>query len=140
MVQQLNIYITEQDRERLENLISLVRTSSERSNISYVKTLAEGLDYAEVVAPEKIPQDVITMRSKVKLKDLDTQEESVYSVVFPSEADLDKRKISILAPMATALLGHSVGDTVAVQAPGGLRRLKVAAVLYQPESAGDYDL
>lgn len=140
MIQQAAIYISQTDRERLRNLIELLRNQGERSNASYANKLEDELEFAEVVAPEDIPADVITMRSKLKLKDLDTNEEEVYSIVFPTEANSDEGKISILAPLATAILGRKRGDTVEFQAPSRLRRLKVLEVLYQPESKGDYDL
>ena len=140
MKTEATIYITERDHERLGNLIELVRESHDRSNIAYVNRLEEGLDFAEIVAPEDIRQDVVTMRSRVRLTDLDTREESVYSIVFPTEARSEEGKISILAPMATALLGHRLGDTIEFQAPGRLRRLRIEDILYQPESAGDFDL
>ena len=140
MTQQATIYISQTDRERLGNLIELVRNQRERSNLSYVNQLEDELEFAEVVAPEEVPPDVITMRSKVRLKDLDTNDESVYSIVFPSEANSDEGKISVLAPLATALLGYRLGATVEFQAPGRVRRLKIVEILYQPESAGDYDL
>jgi regulator of nucleoside diphosphate kinase len=140
MIQQTTIYITKTDRERLGNLIQLVRNQADRAHYAYVNQLENELEDAEIVAPEDIPPDVVTMRSKVKLKDLDTDEETVYSIVFPTEANSDEGKISILAPLATALLGYRRGDTVEFQAPARLRRLKIEEILYQPESAGDYNL
>ena len=140
MVRETTIYITKTDRERLGNLIEQVRNQNDRANFAYVNRLEEELEYAEVVAPEDIPPDVVTMRSKVKLLDLDTGEKSVYSIVFPSEANFDEGKISILAPLATALLGYKRGSTVEFAAPSRLRRLKIEEILYQPESAGDFNL
>lgn len=140
MIQQATIYITKTDRERLGNLIELVRNQDDRANLSYVNKLEDELEYAEVVASEEIPPDVVTMRSTVRLRDLDKNEEQIYSIVFPTEANPDEGKISILAPLATALLGFRLGDTVEFQAPSRLRRLKIEEILYQPESAGDYDL
>jgi Transcription elongation factor len=140
MAQDQTIYITKVDRERLGTLIHLVRVQDDKRHISYINKLEEELEFAEIVEPEEIPPDVVTMRSKVKLKDLDTGEESVYSIVFPTEANPDEGKISILAPLATALLGHKLGDTVEFQAPARLRRLEIREILYQPESAGDYNL
>ena len=134
------IYITETDRERLGNLIQLVRNENGWANSGYVKTLEEELDFAEFVESRDIPPNIVTMRSKVKLKDVDSDEESVYSIVFPTEANTDEGKISILAPLATALLGHRCGETIKFQAPTRLRKLKIEEILYQPESAGDYDL
>lgn len=140
MTQQATIYISETDRERLGNLIELIRNQRERSNLSYANNLEDELEFAEVVASEDILPDVVTMRSKVRLKDVDTKEESVYSIVFPSEANADERKISVLAPLATALLGYRSGATIEFRAPGRVRRLQIVEILYQPESAGDFDL
>ncbi len=140
MIQQATMCITKTDFERLGNLIELVRGQNDRANLSYAGKLEDELEYSEIVAPEDILPDVVTMRSRVKLKDLDTNEEKAYSIVFPSEANFDDGKISILAPLATALLGNRTGDTVEFHAPSRLRRLKVLEILYQPESAGDYDL
>ena len=140
MTQQPTIYISRTDRERLGNLIELVRDRGERTDLSYVNKLEEELEFAEVLAPTDIPPDVVTMRSKVRVKDLDTGKESIYSIVFPIEANADEGKISVLAPLATALLGGKSGTTVEFQAPGGPRKLLIVEILYQPESAGDYDL
>ena len=140
MTHQTTIYISQTDSERLQNLIELVRNGRERSNLSDVSRLEGELEYAEVIAPQKMPPDIITMRSKVRLKDLDTKEETVYSIVFPSEANFEEGKISVLAPLAMTLLGHRRGASVEVEAPGRVRRLKILEILYQPESAGDFDL
>lgn len=140
MTKEMTIYTTDVDRQRLGHLIERVRNEGEKADFSYIKQLEEKLELAEAVAPEQIPSDVVTMRSKVSLKDLDTGKRQVYSIVFPMEANSDEGKISILAPLATALLGFKCGDTVEVQAPSRLRRLKIEEILYQPESAGDFNL
>jgi len=80
------------------------------------------------------------MNSRVHLVDLDTQEEMVYTLVFPQDAEISQSKISVLAPIGTAMLGYRVGDTFTWQVPDGVRRLQVKKVLYQPEASGDYHL
>lgn len=140
MVKESNIYITKMDQERLTKLIEITRERDNGVNLEYLNRLEEELDRAEVVVPSDVPPDVITMRSKVRLKDLGTGEEMVYSLVFPTEAKFDEGRISILAPIGTAMLGYRRGDVIEWQVPSGLRRLKVEEVLYQPESAGDYHL
>lgn len=140
MFQNTTIYITKIDHERLGNLIKRIRNQEDLANFAYIERLEEELENAEIVAPEEVPPEVVTMRSKVKLKDLDTGEEVIYSIVFPSEANAGEGKISILAPLVTALLGKKRGDTVEFQAPSRLRRLKIEKILYQPESAGEYNL
>ncbi len=124
---------------RLEELLEVASEFSGRDN-KHLEELSKELLRAEVVDSENIPADVITMNSRVRLVDLDSKEERIYTLVFPSEANIDENKISILAPIGTAMLGYRVGDTIKWQVPAGTRRLKVKAILYQPESAGDYHL
>jgi regulator of nucleoside diphosphate kinase len=133
------IYITEVDYNRLTGLIDRTR---EHNGVDkeYLNKLETELERAEVVASKDIPSDVITMRSKVRLKDLVSGESNTYSLVFPTEADFAEGKISVLAPIGTAILGYRSGDTIEWQVPAGLRRLKVEGILYQPESAGDHEL
>ena len=140
MIQHATIYLTKTDRERLSNLIQRTRDQNDRANFPYVNRLEDELEYAGVMASEEIPPDIVTMRSTIKLKDLDTGEEKVYSIVFPSEANFDDGKISILAPLATALLGYKRGHIVEVQAPSRIRRLLISEILYQPEASGNYEL
>jgi len=134
-----SIYITELDYDRLNGLIDRTR---ERNDVDkeYLKTLEAELERAEIVDAKDIPADVITMRSKVRLKDLASGDSNTYSLVFPTEADFAEGKISVLAPIGTAILGYRLGDTIEWQVPSGLRRLKVEEILYQPESAGDREL
>jgi len=140
MTQRTIIYVTDTDHERLWNLIERSRNGGDRANSTYINRLKEELDQAEPVPSADVPPEVVTMRSKVRLKDLDTGEEMVYSIVFPSEANFDEGKMSILAPMATALLGYSLADTVEFEAPARRRRLRIEEIVYQPESSGNYDL
>lgn len=133
------IYITELDYNRLSGLIDRTRERN-ASDREYLNKLEAELDRAEIVEPKAIPSDVITMRSKVRLKDLVTGETATYSLVFPIEANFADGKISVLAPIGTAILGYRRGDTIEWPVPSGVRRLKVEEILYQPEAAGDRDL
>lgn len=133
------IYITSFDMLRLEELLEVASDFSARDN-KHLDELSKELLRAEVVDSKSIPPDVITMNSKVRLLDLNTKDEKTYTLVFPSEANIDEDKISILAPIGTAMLGYHVGDTIKWIVPAGIRRLKVTDILYQPESAGDYHL
>jgi len=133
------IYITELDYNRLNGLIDRTRERN-AADREYLNKLEAELERAEIVEPKAIPSDVITMRSKVRLKDLVSGETATYSLVFPTEANFADGKISVLAPIGTAILGYRRGDTIEWPVPSGLRRLKVEEILYQPESAGDQDL
>ena len=140
MVKQTNIYITKPDYERLAKLIEIAREREGDANREYLERLEEELDRADVVQQKNIPADVITMRSTVRVKDLETGEEMIYRLVFPTEANYDEGKISVLAPIGTAMLGYRRGDVIEWQVPSGVRRLSVQEVLYQPESKGEYHL
>lgn len=140
MTKESTIYITEVDLARLRKLIEAARDSGVDSNMPYMNKLEDELDRANIVDPKEIPMDAITMRSKVRLKDLESRKEMIYSLVFPNEADVDEGRISVLAPVGTAMIGYRVGDIIEWEVPSGLRRLKVEEVLYQPEASGDYQL
>jgi regulator of nucleoside diphosphate kinase len=134
-----DIYITKYDLTRLRELLQVGISFAERDRQS-LESLQDELDRAHVVEPTAVPHDVVTMNSRARLKDLETNEEKVYTLVFPSEANLEQQKISILAPIGTAILGYRVGDAVEWQVPGGIRKLRIEEILYQPEAAGQYNL
>ena len=134
-----NIYITEPDYNRLSALIEKTREGNGVDR-QYLNKLEAELDRAEIVDAKEVPANVITMRSTVRLKDLVSGEENTYSLVFPTEADFSQGKISVLAPIGTAILGYKSGDTIEWTVPSGLRRLKVDQIIYQPEAAGQFDL
>jgi len=133
------IHITVFDLERLRKLLQDAQCTDYRKS-EYLEKLQMELNRAEVVSPQDIPSDVITMNSTVCLEDLDTEEEEIYTLVFPENADLGQGRISVLAPIGTAMLGYEVGDTFEWEVPAGKRRLRVKRILYQPEASGDYHL
>jgi len=133
------IYITDNDMKRLKELI-MVASELDKKDEKYLKDLEGELERGKVVKSQDIPSNVITMNSKIRLRDIDTQEEMIYQLVFPDNADASQGKISILAPIGTALLGYKVGDIVKWKVPAELTKLKVEDILYQPEAAGDYHL
>ncbi len=133
------IQITAFDLERLKKLLQDAQRTSYRKS-AYLSHLQTELQRAEVVESRKVSASVVTMNSKVCLEDVDTGEEGVYTVVFPEEANAGQGKISILAPIGTAMLGYEVGDIFEWDVPAGKRRWRVKQILYQPEAAGDYHL
>lgn len=133
------IYITSFDMSRLEEILEVANEFGTRNN-KHLDELATELLRAEIVDSKMIPPDVITMNSIVRLMDLDSSEEKTYTLVFPKDADISQNKISILAPIGTALIGYRVGDTIKWQVPAGIKRLRVMSILYQPEASGHYHL
>lgn len=104
-------------------------------NHNHLVLLEEELERAEVVSPERIPPDVITMNSQVRIHDLDAGRQTVYTLVFPGDADVAKNKISVFAPFGAALLGYRVGDLLECAVPGAKKRLRVKEIVSQPDAA-----
>lgn len=132
-----NIVITDLDRRRLGTLIdqSILPDALERR---YLIDLEQEIDRAMTIDATEIPPDVVTMNSTVELSDLDTGETTSYTLVYPEEADVLNNRISVLAPVGTAILGYRVGDVVRCPVPEGVVRIRIDNVLYQPERVGDY--
>lgn len=129
------IYITEKDKTRLKKLFTTT-IGFRNHDLKNLKDLLNELERAEVIEDEDSMEDVIMMNSTVIVKDLDSGNDLVYTIVYPEQANSSENKISILAPIGTALLGYKVGDTIEWEVPAGKRRLKVKEILYQPETTG----
>lgn len=93
------------------------------------------LDRAHVVSGRRVPADVVTMNTRVRMTDLDTGKKLTYTLVFPHEANFSQGKISVLAPIGTAILGYRTGNVIEWNVPGGRRRLRIEEILRQPEAA-----
>jgi regulator of nucleoside diphosphate kinase len=126
--------MTRVDVDRLQRVIA-ARRGVYRHDDAHLAALAEEIERAEIVDEGEIPSDVVTMRSRVRVRDVANGEEAVYTLAFPNEADVSQGRLSVLAPIGTALLGYREGDVIEWPVPGGMRTLEVAEVLYQPEAA-----
>lgn len=133
------VYITRFDLERLEDLLAVAGEFRYRDRAD-LKELEEELEKCKVVESADIPPDVVTMNSRVRLQDLVTGEEMVFTLVFPKDANISAGKLSVASPIGTAILGYAAGDNVEWRVPAGMRRIRIEEVLYQPEAAGDFHL
>jgi len=124
------IIVTDRDLERL-------RTVVEQHNVPAADLLDGELYRATVVARADVPPDVVTMNSDVTYEDDGTGVQRTVRVVYPCDADAARGWVSVLAPIGSALLGLRIGQHIEWPPPAGARQLRVIAVLYQPESAGD---
>lgn len=126
------IIITSQDLDRLEALLDTLP-----HDIPGKEELQTELDRAEVVPPAEIPGDVVTMNSKV-LFSVDGGGEFCLTLVYPKDTDGSADRISVLAPVGSALLGLSAGERIEWPKPGGgMMKLQIKEVLYQPEREGE---
>lgn len=129
-----NIVITEADYVRLQRLVESSRVFRQR-DAKHLDDLEQELERAAIMKTGEVPSDVVTMNSRVKVKDLNSGRVTTYQIVFPGEADIAKNRISVLAPIGTGLLGYSAGTTIEWQVPSGMRRFRILEVEYQPEAA-----
>ena len=83
------------------------------------------LEFARVIDTSRLSSDHVGLLSKVTLTNLNNQTKTTYTIVSPHEANMSEGKISIKSPIAQALLNHQTGDTVHVQVPAGLLRLRI---------------
>lgn len=123
--------VTKEDMDRLAHLVRTLRHSPFRDQ-QQLELLDQVLESANALASEHVPINMIRMNSRFRVLDLDSGRSVRYTLVYPENADISKGRISILAPVGTALLGRRRGDVVEAKVPGGSRRLKIEHVLHRP--------
>ena len=127
------IVLTSRDFTRLEALLGSLPAHA----VPGKEALEAELARAEVVEPEAIPPDVVTMNSTVRFT-IAEKGEFRLTLVYPKDVGGEYERISVLAPVGSALLGLSVGDEIEWPRPGGGRSIvRVTDVVYQPERSGD---
>lgn len=121
------IKISDIDMQRIRPLVE-ARTNTKGPDADNLVRLALELDRAEVVPAVDLPHDVIAMDSVVDLEDLASGERLTFTLVYPEEADADNGRISVLAPLGSAMLGYREGDWFEWPTPGGTTRMAVLRV------------
>ncbi len=128
------IVVSSLDLERIEAMLDAPAYRDQAGAIA----LRDELARADVLAPAQMPNDVVTMNSRVRAVDLDNGDAYDLTLVYPRDADGDAGRVSVLAPVGSAILGLRIGQTMQWPMPGGRRMtLRVDAIHYQPEAAGD---
>lgn len=123
----MNLVMTDKDAQQLRSLIADSAYFQNRDDVQW-SLLEEEIEKAKIVPQERLPRDVVTMHSRVRIVDMRTGEQLVYEIVFPHEANYAEKRISILAPIGMALLGYAAGTEIEWKVPSGSRRLRVEAV------------
>lgn len=134
------IFITRYDYQRLKELIAVARGFGNEEIARHLAELDQGLARGKIVDPKMVPADVVTMNSRVLIRDLDSGQLLVRSLVFPVDDGKTAENISILDPMGTTMLGCRVGTGMQTDEGDRPRRFRIEEILYQPENAGDYHL
>ena len=129
--------ITLTDYRRLMDIMNAPTTAVSPAISS---RLAYELNGARIFAPEDIDAKVITMNSKVLLRDRVNGNALEITVTYPSQVDTRFSRISVFSPAGLALIGRKAGTIIAWNTPAGLRQFEVVDVIFQPEAVGDYSL
>jgi regulator of nucleoside diphosphate kinase len=131
------IVLSKRDLLRLRALFGTYASLSvmDRENLLDLK---DEIERAAIVEMEQLPADVVTLDSRVQVRDVETNLRTTYQLVLPSQADLASGRVSVLAPLGTALLGFREGDEVEWTMPGGLRRLRIESVTQAEKSPDDH--
>lgn len=128
------LIISELDAERLDTLLAQPAFASS----PVADALNEELDRAEILPPEQVPADVVTMNSKVRFTEGKEGEEHIRTLVYPAALKDSNEQLSVMAPLGAALLGLRVGGSITWKMPNGEdSRIEVLELLYQPEAAGE---
>ncbi|MBL8269926.1 GreA/GreB family elongation factor [Steroidobacter sp.] len=120
------IVISEPDARVLRGLLAARAAASHDQE--HLEELRAELERAQVLEPSEVSPQVVTMHKSVQILDLSSGKRQEVILVSPADADVSARRISVLAPLGTALLGYRQGDEVEWLMPGGVRRLRIESV------------
>jgi regulator of nucleoside diphosphate kinase len=129
--------LTELDHVRLLNLLR--RDARGDGSPQQVRAIEDVLDASALVPSREVAPDVVTMYSQVLLQDTQTGQRNTLTLCYPADAEPAVGSVSVLSPVGSALLGLRVGSIARWSTPAGDgKAAEILAILFQPESSGDY--
>jgi regulator of nucleoside diphosphate kinase len=131
--------VTAVDRTRLHEMVRALRSVGDPFR-SHLREPTDALERADVVTPAEVGEDVVTMNSRVRARDVETGRAETFTLVYHGESGMFDSRLSVLTPMGVAVLGARVGDVIEFPIRRGIRRLRIEEMLYQPEAAGGFEL
>ncbi|GAB3277687.1 nucleoside diphosphate kinase regulator [Larkinella harenae] len=134
-----NVILSKLDYQRLKERIIQARHNPSISR-KLLYTLSQVIEKALLLESREMPANVITMNSRVKIMYLENQKTVEVGLAYPEQVNIPQNRISIFAPLATALLGSKLHDIITLPVPNRTVKIKVDRILYQPEAAGDFTL
>ena len=126
------------DYQRLIGLMEFASLKVKMPEI--VNRLYNQINAAKMLPQEQISKNVITMNSRVLLKELSNRREAEITITYPQDADSRERRVSVFTPIGIALLGRQVGEVVSWNVPTGIGQFQIVKIIYQPEAVGHYYL
>ena len=133
------VIITKQDFNKIHRSITDAKARNSIKKEEAEKLLAE-LKSAKIVEQDQIDGDVVTMNSIVKIHFQNNKTTMEFQLVYPADANIKEKKISIFSSVASALIGYKVGDEIDWLIPSGMTKIVIDEIIYQPEAARDFDL
>ncbi len=132
------ILITINDYQRLNGLIGFASLQEKMPEI--VNHLNTKFKTAKMLAQDTISENVVTMNSRVLLKEISQGRKAEVTITYPQDTDGREGKISVFTSIGLALLGRQVGDKVSWKVPSGIGEFELIKIIYQPEAVGHYHL
>ena len=132
------MFITTNDYQRLTGFIELASLKVKMPEI--INRLYTQFKKAKVLSQESISRSVVTMNSRVLLKEVSNGRKAEVTITYPQDADSREKKVSVFSSPGVALLGRQAGDIVSWKVPGGTGEFEITEILYQPEASGHYYL
>ncbi len=128
-----SLHITSSDRETLR-FVAAAALARKGPVADAARNLLHELDRAAVLPAADLSADVVRLGSQVEIEDLADGSVDTYTLVLPEFANADEKRLSVLAPIGTAVLGYAEGDEIEWRTPGGLRRLRLLTVRPPPSA------
>lgn len=131
--------LTELDHVRVLNLLR--RGARADRSPAQAQAIEDMLEAAALVPSREVRPDVVTMYSQVLLQDIQSHQRTTLTLVYPADTEPAAGLVSVLTPVGGALLGLRVGQIARWSTPtGDQRAAEVLAILFQPESSGNYSM
>ncbi len=122
------VVLCESDFKTLKEYVGISTAKPKGDEMS----LAYELGRATVVKDDALPADTVKLNSKVTVEDIGTKRTAAYTIVMPDSADISKKKVSIVAPMGSALIGFRKGEEVEWKLPAGIKKFRIVDVENEP--------
>jgi regulator of nucleoside diphosphate kinase len=122
------VILTKSDYEILNSYVKNLHGMQVNEKENFSKLSGE-LKKAQVIDDASLPANIVRLGSTVVVKDLTTKRDLTVTIVLPQQADIKQKKVSVLAPIGTALIGFKKGQTVSWNVPSGKKDFKIMNVI-----------